>query len=252
MGLAFQAVGIVFRNALHGRGISPHYDIWWATDQYFQTVLGQGLYTEQLNERLGFIMPAGDAHYLAWAAAGVVLVLAVVRVTRPNWPVVVMGVLHSVLLFDGLAMQGGSDAPRYEMPAICLLLAAVGGALTSGEGLRAGVERESTRGSSSVVWSAVWSRVWSTVWSVLRAVPGVVALGFVVGCIFGGYTQPTNVDWRSKGPSFDAQLSQAAAVCADKARSDVQIAMAPSFASWTMTVPCDLVRNRDDFFQLSP
>lgn len=227
VGLLFQSVGILFRNALHGRGISPHYDPFWATKQFFETVIGQGLYTEHLNKRLGHIVPAGDARYLAWALCAVVVLLAVTRVTQPNWPLVGAAFVHSLLLFDGLAMQGGSDAPRYELPAIGLLLVAVAGALTPREGV---------------------AQLFP--WVLLRSTPAFAALGLVALCVFGGYAQ--DMGWRSQGPSFDAQLTQAAEQCRDKSVPNVAITVAPAFATWSMTVPCDLVRHRNDFLQLSP
>jgi hypothetical protein len=230
-GLLFQSVGFLFRNALHGRGISPHYDPIWATKQFFETVVGQGLYTEHLNERLGFIVPAGDAHYLAWALGALVFLLAAARVTQPNWPLVIAAGVHSLLLFDGLAMQGGDDAPRYELPAICLLLLALAGALVPREG-------------------ATERTQWAAALKALRSTPAFAALGLVALCVYGGYAQ--DMGWRAKGPSFDAQVAQAAVACQDPAAQQVAITVAPSFATWTMTVPCDLVRHRDDFFQLWP
>ncbi|NUP48102.1 MAG: hypothetical protein HOW97_12430 [Catenulispora sp.] len=231
VGLVFQSVGILFRNALHGRGISPHYDPFWATKQFFETVIGQSLYTEHLNQRLGYLVPAGDAHYLAWALVAAVLLLALARLTKPNWPLVIAALVHSLLLFDGLAMQGGSDAPRYELPAICLLLVAVAGTL---------IPHENAARQTRQLFP----------WLVLRSTPAFAALALVALCIFGGYAQ--DMSWRAKGPSFDAQLSQAAVACQDKSVSEVAITVAPAFATWSMTVPCDLVRDRNDFFQLSP
>lgn len=229
IGLAFQTVGIVFRDGLQGRGISPHYDPWWATNLFFQNVIGQGLYTEHLNDRLGDVVPVTDAHYAAWVLGAAALVPALLRVTRPNWPLVTVALVNSLLVFDGLAMQGGSDAPRYEFPAICLFLVAVAGLL---------VPRRD--GAESI------RRL------VLRAIPGFGALALVALCIWGGYPQDEEMKWRAKGPSFTAQLSQAAEVCRDKSVPDAVISVAPSFVPWTVTVPCDLVRDRDAFFQLSP
>jgi len=227
IGLAFQAVGIVLRDTLHSRAVSPHYDPWWATDHYFQAVIGQGLYTEQLNERLGNVVTPGDAHYVAWAFGAAVLALALARVTQPNWPLILVALVHSLLLFDGLVMQGGNDSWRYELPAICLFLVAVAGALIPREGspLRAP-------------------------WKVLKAIPAFAALALVTLCIFAGYAQ--DMDWRGNGPSFAAQLSQAAQTCRDPHVTEAEIKVAPAFAAWTMTVPCDLVRARNGFFELSP
>lgn len=230
-GLLFQSVGVFFRDALHGRATSPHYDPIWATKQFFETVVGQGLYTEHVNERLGFIVPAGDARYLAWALGALVLLLAVTRVTRPNWPLVIAAGVHSLLLFDALAMQGGDDTPRYELPALCLLVLALLAALLPRE---RGAERSG----------------WAVALKSLRSTPAFAGLGLVVLCVYGGYAQ--DMGWRAKGPSFDAQLARAAAVCQDPSAQQAAITIAPSFAAWSMTVPCDLVRHRDDFFQLNP
>jgi hypothetical protein len=220
VGMLYQAVGIVFRDALHSRGISPHYDPIWAVRQYIQTVAGQGLYTDHANEHLGLIVHAGDARYLAWGLAGLALVPALLRLTQPNWPLVIVALVHSLLLFCGLAMQGGSAAPRYELPAICLFLVAVAGLLTPREG------------------AAIASP---------RQLPAYAALGLVAVCVFGGYAEDTQ--WRGNGPSFDAQLAKAAQACSSPDTPEAVIKLAPAFAPWTMAVPCDLVRNRNEFFR---
>lgn len=220
-GMVFQAVGIVFCGALHSRRISPHYDPVWAVRQYLQTVAGQGLFTEHADERVGSVVGTNDAHYVAWALAGVALVLALLRVTAPNWPLVIAALVHSLLLFCGLAMQGGSTAPRYELPAICLFLVAVAGLLVPRRDARAVVSP--------------------------YAVPAYGTLGLVALCIFGGYAQDTQ--WRGHGPSFDSEIAKAAATCGEPGTRDAVITVAPAFAPWSMTVPCDLVRGRDHFFR---
>lgn len=219
-GMVFQLVGILFRNALTSRNISPHYDPVWAVREYLRTVVGQGLFTEHADTRVGMVVHSGDAHYVAWALAGLALVLALLRVTEPNWPLVAVALVHSLLLFCGLAMQGGSAAPRYELPAICLFLVAVAGLLTP---------REATPLTSP------------------RLVPAYGALGLVALCIFGGYSQ--DMQWRGRGPSFDAEITKASETCGDPDAHDAQIRVAPAFVTWSMTVPCDLVRGRDQFFR---
>jgi hypothetical protein len=223
VGMVFQSVGIIFRNALNSRGISPHYDPIWAVGQYVRTVAGQGLYTGNVNDRLGLIVRSPDAHYVAWALAGVALVLALLRITAPNWPLVIVALVHSLLLFCGLAMQGGTAAPRYELPAICLFLVAVAGLVIPREG-------------SAIAFA--------------RAVPAFAVLGLVALCVFGGYARDTQ--WRGRGPSFSSELSKASQACSSADAHSAVISVAPAFAPWTLTVPCDLVRNRDAFFQLSP
>ena len=223
VGLAYQAVGVVFRGALQSRHLAPpHYDPVWAFQQYLQTVTGQGLFTDQENERFGLLVRDGNAHYVAWILAGAALVVALLRVTQPNWPLVVVALVHSLLLFCGLAMQGGSAAPRYELPAICLLLVAVAGLLTP---------RKDTAMVSP------------------RLLPAYAVLGLVVLCVIGGY--PRYSQWRGSGPSFSSQLAKASTACNTTGVHDTVISVAPAFASWEVTVPCDLVRARDDFFQLS-
>ena len=221
VGMVYQAVGIIFRHALKSRAISPHYDPIWAVGQYLQTVVGQGLFTEHANTRVGSMVSDHDAHYVAWALAGVALVLALLRLTQPNWPLVIAALIHSLLLFCGLAMQGGSAAPRYELPAICLFLVAVAGLLVP-------------RKDAAALLTT-------------HALPAYGALGLVALCIFGGYAQDTQ--WRGKGPSFDAELNKAATVCSDAGARDAVIRVAPAFAPWSMTVPCDLVRTRNQFFR---
>lgn len=221
VGMAYQAVGILFRHALASRKISSHYDPIWAVRQYLKTVAGQGLFTEHANERLNTVVQSGDAHYVAWALAAVALVLALLRVTAPNWPLVIVALIHSLLLFCGLAMQGGSAAPRYELPAICLFLVAVAGLLTP-------------RKNAAALLTPY-------------AVPAYGALGLVVLCVVGGYSQ--DMQWRGKGPSYAAQMTQAAATCKEPGAQDAEVQVAPAFVSWTMTVPCDLVRTRNRFFR---
>ena len=221
LGMAYQAVGILFRNALTSRGISPHYDPIWAVRQYLQTVVGQGLFTDDADTRIGSVVGSDDAHYLAWALAGVALVLALLRVTKPNWPLVITALVHSLLLFCGLAMQGGTAAPRYELPAICLFLVAVAGLLTP-------------RKDAPALLTPY-------------AVPAYGALGLVALCIFGGYSQ--GMHWRGTGPSFAAEMTKATAACGEPGARDASITVAPAFAPWTMTVPCDLVRSRNQFFR---
>lgn len=220
-GMAFQTVGILFRHALTSRNISPHYDPIWAIRQYLQTVVGQGLFTEHADDRVGSVVHSGDAHYVAWALAAVALVLALLRVTEPNWPLVIAALAHSLLLFCGLAMQGGSAAPRYELPAICLFLVAVAGLLTP-------------RKDTAALLTPY-------------ALPAYGALGLVALCVFGGYSQ--DMQWRGKGPSFASEMTKASATCGQPGAQDAAVTVAPAFVPWTMTVPCDLVRSRDQFFR---
>lgn len=222
-GMAFQTVGILFRHALTSRNIKPHYDPIWAVGQYIRTVIGQGLFTEHADERVHTVVQVGDAHYVAWALAAVALVLALLRVTEPNWPLVIVALVHSVLLFCGLAMQGGTAAPRYELPAICLFLVAVAGLLTP-------------RKDAAALLTPY-------------AVPAYGVLGLVVLCIVGGYSQ--DMQWRGKGPSYAAQMTKAAASCSEPGAQNAAVSIAPAFptTSWAMTVPCDLVRSRDQFFR---
>ena len=227
-GMLFQSVGIVFRGALDSRPMKPHYDPVWAVEQFFQTVAGQGLYTADVNDRLGLLVHAVDTQYVAWAIAGVALALALLRITAPNWPLVAAALIHSMLLFCGLAMQGGSAAPRYELPAICLFLVAVAGLV---------VPRRNLAKASPLI-------------AVPRAVPAFATLGLVVLCVFGGYGRTSH--WRANGPSFSAELTKASQTCASADAHSAVITVAPSFRPWAMTVPCDLVRHRDAFFQLSP
>lgn len=221
LGMVFQAVGILFRHALNSRRISPHYDPIWALREYVQTVVGQGLFTEHANTRVGAPVADNDARYVAWALAGVVLVVALARLTAPNWPLVVAALVHSVLLFCGLAMQGGSAAPRYVLPAICLFLVAVAGLL---------VPRKDTMALVTPY-----------------AVPAYGVLGLVALCIFGGYAE--DMQWRGHGPSFDSQVGKAAVACGAPGAQEAEIRVAPAFAPWSMTVPCDLVRGRHAFFR---
>jgi len=220
-GMAFQAVGILFRHALTSRNISPHYDPIWAVREYLQTVVGQGLFTEHVDERVGSVVQNNDAHYVAWALAAAALILALLRVTEPNWPLVIAALVHSLLLFCGLAMQGGTAAPRYELPAICLFLVAVAGLLTP------------RRDAAALLTP--------------YAVPAYGALGLVALCIFGGYSQ--DMQWRGKGPSYASEMTKASAACSQPGTQQVAVTVAPAFVPWTMTVPCDLVRSRDEFFR---
>lgn len=228
VGMLFQGIGIVFRHALDNRPMKPHYDPVWAVEQFFKTVAGQGLYTADVNERLGLPVNAVDAQYVAWAIAGVALLLALLRITAPNWPLVLTALVHSLLLFCGLAMQGGSAAPRYELPAICLFLVAVAGLVVPRRG-------------SAIAFSLT---------AVPRVIPAFAVLGLVVLCIYGGYGRSSH--WRAVGPSFSAQLSKASQTCASGDAQSAVIQVAPTFRPWAMTVPCELVRHRDAFFQLSP
>jgi hypothetical protein len=220
-GMVFQTVGILFRHALTSRNISPHYDPIWAVGQYLRTVVGQGLFTEHVDDRFGSVVHSGDAHYVAWALAAVALVLALLRVTEPNWPLVIVALVHSLLLFCGLAMQGGSAAPRYEFPAICLFLVAVAGLLTP-------------RKDAAVLLTPY-------------ALPAYGALGLVALCVFGGYSQ--DMQWRGNGPSFASEMTKASAACGQPGARDTAVTVAPAFVPWTMTVPCDVVRSRDQFFR---
>lgn len=220
-GMVFQAVGILFRHALDSRRISPHYDPIWALREYVQTVIGQGLFTEHANKRIGLVVADNDAHYVAWALAGVVLLVALLRLTAPNWPLVIAALVHSVLLFCGLAMQGGSTAPRYELPAICLFLVAGAGLLVP------------RRDAVALVTP--------------YALPAYGVLGLVALCIVGGYAE--DMQWRGTGPSFDSQVSKAAVACAAPDAQNAKIEVAPAFAPWSMTVPCELVRGRHAFFR---
>ncbi|MEY9861256.1 hypothetical protein ABH935_006896 [Catenulispora sp. GAS73] len=227
-GMLFQGIGIVFRHALDNRPMKPHYDPVWAVEQFFQTVAGQGLYTADVNERLGLPVNVLDKQYVAWAIAGVALVLALLRITAPNWPLVLTALAHSLLLFCGLAMQGGSAAPRYELPAICLFLVAVAALLVP--------RRDAAVASPRI--------------AVPRSIPAFAVLGLVVLCVFGGYGRSSH--WRAAGPSFSAEVAKAAQTCSSADAHSAVITVAPLFRPWAMTVPCDLVRHRDAFFQLSP
>jgi hypothetical protein len=166
------------------------------------------------------VVQSRDAHFVAWALAGLALVLALARVTEPNWPLVIVALVHSLLLFCGLAMQGGTAAPRYELPAICLFLVAVAGLLNPRKG---------------------------TALTSPQLVPAYGALALVTLCVFGGYSQ--DMQWRGKGPSFDSQVTKAAEACRTPCAHDAVITVAPAFAPWSMTVPCDLVRTRNQFFR---
>ncbi|MEZ0107302.1 hypothetical protein ABH920_001293 [Catenulispora sp. EB89] len=231
-GMLFQGIGIVFRHALDNRPMKPHYDPVWAVEQFFQTVAGQGLYTGDVNQRLGLPVNALDTQYVAWAIAGVALLLALLRITAPNWPLVLTALVHSLLLFCGLAMQGGSAAPRYELPAICLFLVAVAGLVVP--------RRDAAIAPPRIAMAIV----------IARAVPAFAILGLVALCIYGGYGRSSH--WRASGPSFSAQLSKASQTCSSADAHSAVITVAPLFRPWAMTVPCDLVRHRDAFFQLSP
>ena len=126
--------------------------------------------------------------------------------------------LHSVALFAVLAMKGGSLTPRYVLPALGLLLAAMAALLRPEQR----PERR-RRAAAAPAWG-------------LLAVAGFA--------VWHGYTAGT---WaRSGGPSWADAIRQAATACRAPGVAEDQV----QTATGLIKVPCSLVAHRAQFFEL--
>lgn len=218
-GLLIQALAVVFEKALGTRQPATHYDPVWAAHGYSDFVVGS-LFSRTPTGDLPYIAgPSGWPVVLGWLALAAAVGCAWLRWSRPEWRLAGLAFVHSVALFGVLAMKGGSLTPRYVLPALGLLLAAMASLVRP---KRPAAGRRSL-GAAVPAWG-------------LLAVVGLA--------VYHGYSAGT---WgRSEGPSWGLAVQQAVAACQQPGATegDVRITTGP------IKVPCSLVAHRARFFEL--
>jgi hypothetical protein len=146
---------------------------------------------------------------LAWCIVAVAVAFALARLTRPNWRVAALAMLHSVLLWLAAAGSTGLYAGRYAAAAGMLLVAALAAVLVPEPGGR------------------------------LRAAPLVAfATGLAVVCAFN-----LRVDnLRAQGPRWSTQVRIAQAECARTGAESVDVVITPRVPLWTARLPCSYLQ----------
>jgi hypothetical protein len=216
-GLLVQVLAVVFEKALGTRNPPTHYDPVWAAHGYSDSVVGS-LFSRTGTGDPYMAGPSGWPVFLGWLALAAAVVCAWRRWSRPDWRLAGIAFVHSVVLFGLLAMKGGSLTPRYVLPALGLLLAAMALLLRP--------ERRPERRRP------------------VAAAPAWGLLAVVAFAVCHGYSAGTWV--RSSGPSWGLAVRQAAAACnaPGAAEGAVEITTGP------VQVPCSLVAHRAEFFEL--
>jgi hypothetical protein len=146
---------------------------------------------------------------LAWCIVLVAVAFALARLTRPNWRVAALAVLHSVVLWLAAAGSTGLFASRYAAAAGMLLVAALAAVLVPEPGGR-------LRGAPLVAFAA----------------------GLAVVCAFN-----LRVDnLRAQGPHWSTQVRIAQAECARTGAGSVDVVISPRVPLWTARLPCSYLQ----------
>jgi hypothetical protein len=247
-GLALQGYGILFRHALQSRNVPPHYDPQWAFQNFLDNVAGQSLYTAAVGSRWG-LPTASASHYVAWALTGVIVCIAALGLTNASWPLAVVAFVQSLALYAAFAMKGGTAAPRYEVPTLCLFVVTIA-ALANPAARRSPAEAaEPVPSDERAPHRRLAIRLAGSRSApfLLPRLPALAVLGVVIACAKGSYS--VGMHDREVAPSFSAELGRGVADCHANPTGSAVIAIAP-LGLWHMDVPCALVRDRDKFFRV--
>lgn len=215
-GLAVQAAAVVFEKALDTRNPAAHYDAAWAAHGYSSTVVGALFHRTGTGVDSYMNGPSGWPVYLGWAAVAAAVLCALLRWTRPDWPLAGLAFVHSVTIFGVLAMKGGSLTPRYVLPALGLLLVTLAALLRP----RPRMELRPRLRTMAPAWCLL----------VVAAI-----------AVWHGYAAGTWV--RSGGPSWVKSIRQAAVMCRTTGAADDGLPTATGI----IEVPCSLVAHRGFF-----
>jgi hypothetical protein len=133
---------------------------------------------------------------------------ALLRITRPHWPLAILAGFYSIAIFCESSMVMGIVEPRYVLPAALLLYASIAAMLRPREGGRR------LRSSAPVLAFAV-----------LLAVA--VVPNYRVN------------NGRSASPAWSDQAREAVVHCRDNPEATLYFY---GYAWWGMTIPCDRLR----------
>jgi len=249
--LSFYVVGLVTQYSVELRGLSNRPTGWytsplWVLRKYVSRVVPRALFGEKalggggvnINGMPTPLHIASQALHLeligaAWLVVVAVIVIALVRLTEPHWPLAITAGLFSVLIFLGEIVNNLQIVqPRYVIaPALLLYLAlvamlrprgvmeaAAAGAVTDPAGQP---DHAPQRRAAAVDRAAAWYPV--AVFAALLAIA--VGLNYRV----------TNA--RSQSPAWSTVVSRAQASCGRPGVTDYVY----SRDWWTVDIPCSRV-----------
>ena len=213
LGGTYQGYGAVFMSSLSSRPADKRYDPVWSAWGYVINVLGRAFWS-------------GPGHQVVSIIFACVLAGVAFRCppSARRHPLVVSSIVFSIILYGALTLSGGAFAERYAAPSSALLIAGVAG-VAAEEGL-----------SVDVV-------------ALMQKQLGKLLCAIVAACVALGFASGTDAQLRGKGKPWSSQLDQAEVFCTRPGADFATMATAPSGKGWTVTVPCQLVLHRDDWFQ---
>lgn len=189
--------GAMIAGAGRTRVLTPDYNLPKALGGYLNQVIGILL----VGPRELRTVPVGEAHLIGYLLVAAFLVTILLTARRADWQLAAAGVLHSLVLYLLLTMQGGAVIGRYTAAPGLLALGALA-ALVGNE----------------------------TRW---RPVTLMVCV-LIVGNVVVNYHNDNH--WRTVGPSWKAEVTRARITCATGQTRDAHLVISPP--GWTVTIPC--------------
>jgi hypothetical protein len=194
--------------------VTSRYDPGWALLSYVTWAVPHSLFGWRL------AMPLNDPPLVrnlpliigAWLVVGAAVVVALRRLTRPQWMLATVAGAHSVALLCMTVMSNGVITQRYLVPVEMLLFTTLVALLVPAERLRPG---------------------WATA-------PLAVLVAFVL--VISAFNYRWDDTFRHRSPRWTDQIRQAVVACETPGRKDIIVRSGPEpYYSW-VNVPCRVLK----------